>query len=93
MRYVECARKILLKQIISHQSTNGSFTKYLLEIGTGILIEGSVRLVKQGLSIWWNRGKDTEAGEIRNWRLGELSVWRNRGKETKAENITNRMLM
>lgn len=60
---------------------NGSFTNYLPKIGTGMQIERSMRLIEQGLSISQNRGKGTEAGEIRNWMLGEMNEWRNRRRD------------
>lgn len=71
----------LVDSIISLRNTNVSFTKYLLKIETDMQIEVMVRLVKQRLGVWWNRGKETDAGEMMNQTLGDLSVWRNKERE------------
>lgn len=71
---------------------NRSFMKYLPKIRTSMQIEGSMRLIKQGLSIWWNKEKATVARDIRNRTLEGLSVWGNREKATKAGDTMNQIL-
>lgn len=93
VRYNECTRIKHEEKMISYRSTNVSFRKYLPKIKTGTWTERSMIVIKQKLSVWRNRGKGTEVGEIRNRTLEELSVWWNREKWTKVSDVMNQMLM